>query len=97
MIALSFYLPSNTSDEDTFISQIWHEGAIDYLIYVKRISARGNPYIKGLLILKDESASLPSELELRPVPDNCLECMWRQFKDEQEMEQNAVEYGTFNL
>ena len=95
MIALTFYFPSNDghSDQDKFIHQIWNEHIMDYLIYARRMSMRGNPCIKGLFILNDESASLPSEFEVQPIPDDCLGCLVRQFKEEQKIENNAMEHG----
>ena len=95
MIALTFYFPSNGDhgDQDKFMHQIWNEHIMDYLIYVRRMSLRGNPHIKGLFILNDESAPLPSEFEVQPIPDDCLGCLLRQFKEEQKIENNAMEHG----
>ena len=95
MIALTFYFPSNGNqgNQDKFMHQIWQEGTIDYLIHVRRVSLRGNPYIKGLFVLNNESAPLPSEFEVQPIPDDCLGCLLRQFKEEQKIENNATEYG----
>ena len=36
---------------------------------------------------------LPSEFEVKPIPDDCLGCLLRQFKEEQKIENNAMEYG----
>ena len=86
MTASTFYFPSNDyGDQDQFMHQIWQEGTMDYLIYVRRVSLRGNPYIKGLFVLNNESAPLPSEFEVQPIPDDCLGCLLRLFKDEQKI------------
>ena len=95
MIALTFYFPPSNDhgDQDKFIHHIWNEGIMDYLIYVKRISSRGNPYIKGLFILNDESVPLSPEFEVKPIDDDCIESLHRQFKEEQEIENNVIKYG----
>ena len=96
MTAFTFYFPSNGDDnQDDFLHQVWNEGIMDYLIYVRRVSLRGIPYIKGLFILHDESASIPHEFEVHPIPDDCLECLQRQFEEEQRTENNGIEYGHF--
>ena len=99
MVALAFYFPSNGDHDyqDDFICRIWNERIMDYLIYVRRVSLRGIPYIKGLFMLKDESAPLPSKFEVHPISDDCIECLYRQFKEEQKMENNAMEYGHLSL
>ena len=69
---------------------------MDYLIYVRGVSLKGNPYIKGLFILKDESAPLPSEFEVHPIPDDCFAYAHHQYKEEQKFENNATEYGSLS-
>ena len=94
MIALTFYFPSNDyGDQDKFMHQIWQEGTMDYLIHARRVSLRGNPHIKGLFVLNNESAPLPSEFEVQPIPNDCLGCLLQQFKEEQKIENNATECG----
>ena len=96
MTVFTFYFPSNGDhDQDSFIRSIWDEHAMEYLIYVRRVSLKGNPYIKGLFILNDESFPLPPEFEVNLIPDDCVECLQQQFKEEQEIENNATEYGRF--
>ena len=66
---------------------------MDYLIYVRRISHHGNPYIKGLLVWRDESIPLPSEFEVNPIPDDVVKHVYHHFKEEQELENNGTEFG----
>ena len=93
MTVFSFYFPSDDHDQDGFMHSLWNDRTMDYLIYVQRISHRGNPYIKGLFIWKDESVPLPSEWEVYPIPDDVVKHVYRQFKEEQELENNGVELG----
>ena len=94
MTASTFHFPSNGDhDQDEFMHQIWNERIMDHLICARRLSLKGNPCIKGPFILNNESASLPPEFEVHPIPDDCLGCLYQQFKEEQEIENNAVEYG----
>lgn len=93
MKTFAFYFPSNDDDQDAFMHQLWNERTMDYLIYVRRISSRGNPYIKGLFIMRDETTSPPPEFELRPIPDDSVSYLVQQFKEEQMFENNATEYG----
>ena len=74
--------------------EIWNDNIMDYLIYVRRVSLKGLPHIKGLFILKDESTPLPSEFEVHPISnDDVLACVHHQYKEEQKFENNAIEYG----
>jgi hypothetical protein len=94
MTAFTFYFPSNGDhdDQDKFMQQIWNERILDYLFYVRRVSLRGNPYIKGLFIVNGEAPSLPVEFEVKPIPDDCVDFLLEDFKEEQRIHNNATEY-----
>ena len=93
MTAFSFYFPSDDHDQDGFMYSLWNDRTMDYLIYVRRLSRHGNPYIKGFFVWKDESVPLPSEFEVNPIPDDVVKHVHQQFKEEKELENNGVEFG----
>jgi hypothetical protein len=95
MTAFTFYFPSNGDhdDHDEFMQQIWNERILDYLIYVRRVSLRGNPYIKGLFVVNDDSVLPPLPFEVNPISHDCVSHLLQNFKEEQRIENNAVEYS----
>jgi hypothetical protein len=96
MTSLKFYLPSsNGEDHDAFLEDLWHQGNISYLIYTRRISQRGNPYIKGVLIVDDDN-TIPPELECTPIPWIHTSLLVNELKEELSAEQNGVEQGTLS-
>ena len=97
MTALKFVFYSPLSDDnddvqDGLMHHIWSQRAMDYLIFVRRMSSRGNPYIGGLFV-SNEEVILPPEFEVRLIPDEHYEELHQQFKEEQRNENNATEYG----
>ena len=76
------------------LEHLHKQGSLQYVIYVKRSSRFGNPYIKGLIVVKDEDTFLPEVMEIKEVPPDCAEYIWAGFKTEQELEDNAVELGS---
>ena len=95
MIALKFYLPSHGEDEDEVIlKDLWDAAAPPYMIFVRRISFRGNPYIKGVFMLKDEDALVPSEIVCVPLSDDCVDPLVNEFREELAAEKNGVELGS---
>lgn len=92
MTAATFYMPSPPNEIDDIIGEIWREGNARCLIYVKRMSSRGNPYVRGLLISDAESIPLPSDFELNHLPDNCIDSTYNKFKDEIANQNNGTEY-----
>ena len=98
MVSLTFYFPfdGDNGGQDNFIYQYWKEqkGNIDYLMHVRRVSMRGMPYIRGLIVF-DGSATIPNEFEVHEIPDDCVDFVYQQFKEEQRIESNATEFGQF--
>ena len=94
MIALKFYFPSNGEDQDAFMQDWWNQGAVSYLIFTRRMSLRGNPYIKGVFILDDDKAVVPPEFECKLLSDDCVPCLVSPFQEELSMENNGMELGS---
>ena len=92
MTAATFYCPDPPDEIDRLMDDIWSTKKIDYLIYVRRISQRGNPYVRGMLISNDETNPLPPEFEIHPIPGTCVDYVWRQFKEEIHIENNGLEF-----
>ena len=96
MIALKFYFPSrfNGDDQCSFMKDLWDQGIMSYLIFTRRMSLRGNPYIKGVFILDDDNTTVPTELECTPVPQGFISLAVSEFKEELLIEDNGVELGS---
>ena len=62
------------------------------MIYVKRMSSRGNQYMRGLIISADNVIPLPPEFEIRRLPEEQIEFALEDFRDEIAHEKNGVEY-----
>ena len=92
-VALKFYFPSNSEDQDEFMKGLWNRGVMSYLIYTRRMSLRGNPYIKGVFILNDEDTMVPSEFECIPLSEDCVPSLVNEFQEEILMENNGVKVG----
>ena len=94
--ALKFYFPSNGNDcnQDEFMEHMWNQGAMSYLIFVRRMSLRGNPYIKGVFILDDDNAVVPPEFECTPLSEDCVPCLVSELQEELWMENNGIELGS---
>ena len=91
MIATTFYMPSPSNEIDDVLGDIWREGNARHLIYVKRISSRGNPYVRGLLI-SDTEIPLPPEFELSYLSEDYVSVAHQNFKDEIDSQNNGTEY-----
>ena len=91
MEALKFYFPSNGENQDHFMKDLWDQGTMSYLIFIHRISLRGNPYTKGVFILKD-GAPIPP-FECTPIPEEFIGLMVSEFKEELMIENNGEELG----
>ena len=89
-MALKFYFPSNGEDQDAFMEHMWNQRTMSYLIFARRMSLRGNPYIKGVLVLND-NATAPSEFECIPLSEEALSCLVSELQEELSMENNGVE------
>ena len=101
MTSFRFYFPSSNGDNgglDDFIHRFWKDqkDRIDYILYVRRISMRGMPCIKGLIVVNDSSTiNIPDEFEVQEIPEDYLVCIHNEFKEEQRVESNATECGSF--
>ena len=91
---LKFHLPSDC-DPDAFMEHIWKQGTMSHLMFVRRMSLRGNPHIKGLFIFNDD-ATIPSDFECTPISEDCASLSVREFQEEISMENNGVELGAVN-
>ena len=94
MMALKFHFPSNGEDQDVFMQNAWNQGTMSYLIFVRRMSHRGNPYIKGVFILDDDDATVPSEFECTLLSKDCASLSVSEFQEELSMENNGVKSGS---
>ena len=90
-MALTFYLPSPPDEIDNVLHDIWQEGGIKQMICVKRLSQRGNNYIRGLLI-SDSEVELPPLFESRYLSDDLVEEKCDNLKQEILEQENGVEY-----
>ena len=97
MIALKFYFPCDGGDQDSFMKSLWNQGTMSYLIYTQRMSLRGNPYIKGLIILNDDDTPVPPMFECTPVSDNWIHLIASEFQEELSIEDNGVELSCLPL
>ena len=91
VIATAFHMPSPPNEIDDVLGDIWREGNVRQLIYVKRMSSRGNPYVRGPLI-SDTQVPLPLEFELSHLPEDYVSVAHQNFKDEIDSQNNGTEY-----
>ena len=94
MMAQKFYFPSNGEDQDALIEHTWNQGVMSYLLFVRRMSHRGNPYIKGVFILDDDDATVPSEFECTLLSNDYASLLVSEFQEELSMENNGVKSGS---
>ena len=92
MTAATFYMPSPPDEIDDIIGEIWRESNAMRLIYVKRVSSRGNPCVRGLLISDTESIPFPSDFELIYLSEDCVNSTYNKFKHEIANQNNGVEF-----
>ena len=92
MTAATFYIPSPPEEIDDILGEIWRESNARHLIYVKRVSSRGNPYVRGLLISDAESIPLPSDFELNYLSEDCIDSSYNKFRCEIAHQNNGAEY-----
>ena len=93
MTALKFYLPSNGEDQD-LLKYLWDNTDIPYMIFVQRMSFRGNPYTKGVIILDNESTMIPPELICTPLRDDYVAPLVNEFREELLVQNNGTELGS---
>ena len=78
------------------MENLWNQGTLSYLIFTRRMSLRGNPYIKGVFILNDD-AMPPSEFECKLLSKDCVPCSVSDFREELSTENNGVELGFLDV
>ena len=95
MAALKFYLPSNGEDQD-LMKYLWENTDIPYMIFVQRMSFRGNPYIKGVIILDNDSTMtmIPPELICTRLRDDYVAPLVNEFREELSVQNNGTELGS---
>ena len=91
MTAATFYYPNPPEEIFHLLNGIWKEEDIGQMIYVKRVSSRGNPCIRGLIVSADATIPLPSDFELRHVPEEQIEPTLQDFQEEIAHERNGTE------
>lgn len=96
MAALKSYFPSKGEDQDAVMKHLWDQGATSHLMFVQRMSLRGNPHIKGVFIPNHEDATTPSELECVPLSKDHVRPSVNEFREELSMTNNGVELGSLN-
>ena len=98
MQALKFYFPSCGNDQDVVMEHMWKQGIMSYLTFVRRMSLRGNPCIKGVFILNDTTPSdIPSEFECIPLSKEALHCLVIELQEELSMENKWCRIRLFPL
>ena len=95
MMALKFYFPSNGEDQDALMEHLWNQGTMSYLIFFRRMSLRGNPYIKGVFVLDDGDAMVPSEFDCIPLFKDGFSQLVSECQEELSMENNSYKLGSF--
>ena len=96
MTALKFYFPSNGKDQDALMEHTWNQGVMSHLLFVRRMSHRGNPHIKGVFVLNDNTMP-PPQFECNPLFNDCIPCLVSELQEELSMENNGVELGSLSL
>ena len=91
MAAATFYMPSPPNEIDDIMHEFWKEGNARHLIHVKRMSSKGNPYVRGLLVSTTDAIPLPPEFELSHVPDDRIDPVYERFEAELDVENNGAE------
>ena len=91
MTAARFHCPNPPDEISHLLNRIWKEEDIGGMIHVKRVSSRGNPHIRGLIVSADDVIPLPPEFELRHVPDEQIDALLEDFRDEIAHEGNGTE------
>ena len=81
MTAIKFYYPSNGEDQDALMEHLWDQGTMSYLMFVRRMSLRGNPYIKGVFVLDNDGAMVPSEFDCIPLSKDGLSQLVSEFQE----------------
>ena len=97
MAILKFYFPSNNGDDqDAFMEHLWKQGTMSYLIFVRRMSLRGNPYVKGVFAC-DDTMTPPPEFECSLLEGDCVSCVISDIQEELSVENNGMELGSLQI
>ena len=93
MTTMKFYYPSNSEDQEAVLKNLWQQDAISRMIYVRRMSHRGNPYIKGIFTLNEDAADFtpPPEIQCIPLNEDSTIALVDEFRQELSVEDNGVE------
>lgn len=91
MVLLKFYTHSN-GNQDEFMEHMWKQGTMSYLIFVRRMSLRGNPYIKGVFAIND-TVTPPPEFECTQLSNDCVPRLVSELQEELSIENNGIELG----
>lgn len=93
MSSAIFYYGSPPDEISHLLNRIWKEENVRHMIYVKRVSSRGNPYIRGLIVSADNVIPLPPEFEIRYLPEEQIKFSLEDFREEIAHERNGTEYS----
>ena len=99
MTAATFHFPNPPGEVSHLLiesgkkktSSIWKEEDIKQMIYVRRVSLRGNPHMRVLIVSADDIIPLPPEFELRHLPEEQIETTVQDFQEEIAHERNGTE------
>ena len=93
MTAAIFYCPSPPDEVSHLLNRIWKEEDVRHMIHAKRMSSRGNPHTRGLIVSSDNVIPLPHEFELRHLPEEAIDLTLQGFQEEMAHERNGTEHS----
>ena len=82
MTAAIFHYPSPPNEVPHLLNRIWKEEDVHHMIWVRRMSSRGNPHTRGLIVSADDVIPLPLEFEIRHLPFEEIEPTLQGFQQE---------------
>ena len=92
MTAATFHIPSPPNEIENLSDDVWQEGDTKKMIHVCRISSRGNPHMRGLVVSSGETTPVPAEFEIIHLPEDRIDAMHQDFKDGINARNNGVEH-----
>ena len=93
MTAARFHCPNPPDEICHLLNRIWKEEDIGGMIHVKHLCSRGNPCIRGLIVSAHDVIPPPPEFELRHIPDEQIDALLEDFRDEIAHERNGTEHS----